>query len=795
MHARRQRGVEKVGRNEPCPCGSGNKYKRCCGQTSGSAADVAATASAASLDLNPLLTLLRAHRHAELEAGVRRLLERHGRNGTLWKLLAAALYGQGKDALAALETAAQLLPNDPEAHTNLGNALRARGKLEEAAARHRRAIQLKDDYAEAHNNLGGVLKDLGQLHDAAGSFGRAIALKAEFPMAHDNLGIVWQALGRYDEALVAHRRALALAPDFAEAHSHLGDTLRGLGRHEEAAASYRRAVMMKPELAEALLQLANAQLVLGQLEGAVASYRRLLQSHPHLTEAHSNLGNALRELRQSAEAVVSYQAALSLQPDQPEIHNNLGNALLDIGQVEGAVQSYRRAIELKPDYAKAHGNLGSALRELGWFDEAADSLQRALVLQPDSAEMLTNLAIVQMLQGKADEAASNLRRSLDLKPGAPAALIALAELTADEGRFADAESLCRQAFALNPDSAPAWAGVVASRKMTAADADWIVQAERLAQQPRPPRDAAPLHFAIGKYFDDVKDYDKAFAHYHRANELVKTYRPAHDREQLSRTFDFIERVFDRTFVEQARAQTDTGVRPIFIVGMPRSGTSLAEQILASHPAVFGAGELSFWKAASLRVSSATLERGPSAELSARLAHEYSQQIAALAPQHPYVVDKMPANFAHLGMIHAALPDAHIIHIRRNPIDTCLSIYFQNFHIAHSYSNDLGDLAHYYEEYRRTMLHWQAVLPRNAILEVPYEALVEDPEAWSRRMVEFVGLAWDEACLNFHQTARSVSTFSKWQVRQKISKSSVERWRNYERFVGPLLRLSPVGAAA
>jgi tetratricopeptide (TPR) repeat protein len=741
------------------------------------------------------MSLLRARRLPELESHAHQLLESHGGNGTLWKLLAAALYGQGKDHLAALERAVRLLPGDPEAHTNLGNALRARGRLEEAAAWHRRAIELKDDYAEAHNNLGSVARDLGQLGDAAKSFRRAIAIKADFPLAHDNLGIVMEMLGRSEEAIAAHRQALALAPDFAEAHLHLGHALRSLGRREEAAASYRRAVMMRPDHAEALLHLGNSHLVLGQLEAAVTSYRRLLKSHPHLVEAHSNLGNALRELRQSGEAVQSYRAALALQPEQPEIHNNLGNALLDLGQVEDAVQSYRRAIELKPDYAKAHGNLGSALRELGWLDEAAESLQRALTLQPDSAEMLTNYAIVQMLQGDADGAESNLRRSLELKPAAPAATIALAELAAAEGRFADSERLCRQAFASNPDSAPAWAAIVASRKMTAGDADWLVEAERLAQRPRAPRDAAQLHFALGKYFDDLKNYEKAFSHYYRANELVKTYRPPHDREKLSRAFDFIQHLYDRDFLEQARTRTHAGVRPIFIVGMPRSGTSLAEQILASHPAVFGAGELRFWKSASLKSNSATLENGPSAELSAQLAHEYLRQIASLAPRHSFVVDKMPANFMHLGMIHAALPDARIIHMRRNPVDTCLSIYFQNFHIAHTYSNDLDDLAHYYEEYRRLMRHWQATLPRDAILEVPYEALVDDPAAWSRKVVDFAGLDWDDACLDFHQTHRSVSTFSKWQVRQKITRSSVERWRNYEPFVGPLLRLSSVGAVA
>jgi len=239
-------------------------------------------------------------------------------------------------------------------------------------------------------------------------------------------------------------------------------------------------------------------------------------------------------------------------------------------------------------------------------------------------------------------------------------------------------------------------------------------------------------------------------------------------------------------------RTNTSSRPIFIVGMPRSGTSLAEQILASHPQVFGAGELPYWKTASLRVGTAALQNGSCEAVLRQLADEYLRLLTDLSPDAARVVDKMPGNFAHLGMIHAALPSARIIHMRRNPIDTCLSIYFQNFHIAHSYANDLADLAHYYHQYLRLMEHWRSVLPQEVILEVPYEALVDDQETWSRNMVDFVGLPWDAACVDFHQTNRNVSTFSKWQVRQKISRASVERWRNYEPFVGPLVQLSETG---
>jgi tetratricopeptide (TPR) repeat protein len=784
----------KIGRNETCGCGSGQKYKKCCGRSDAEAAARGRTEQS-PLDVTELLQLLQTGRSAELESRVREQLGAHPQSPILWKLLGAALHGQGQDPLEALQTAAQLLPADAESQTNLGNALRARGRLTEAADHHRRALVLNADYAEAHNNLGSVLKDLGQLQEAAVSFRRATQLKPQFALAHQNFGIALSGLGRPEEALAAHRRALALAPDFADAHAQLGSALRDLGRPEEAVASYRRALLMEPEHAEALLHMGDALLALGEAESAAQHYRRLLALWPNAAEVHGNLGHALREMGQPQGARDACRQAVELQPQSAEMHNHLGNALLDLGCFEEAAASYQRAIELNPESSKAYSNLGSVLRELGRLEEAEASLERALALDPRSADILTNLATVQRLLGRGAEVEANLRRALELEPGAVAAAISRADLAVDRGDFEIAETLYREAFTLDSDSAAAWAGIVATRRMTPTDGPWFTQAERLAERPRRPRVEVALRFAMGKYLDDVGEYDRAFASYHRANELVKTYRPPHDRRQLADTFEFMQQLYDAPWIAAARGNAPIERRPVFIVGMPRSGTSLAEQILASHPAVFGAGELSFWKTASLRVAAGSLESGPSPQLMDALALDYDKLLARLAPDHSYVIDKMPANFAYLGMIHAALPGARVIHMRRNPLDTCLSIYFQNFHVAHSYANDLDDLAHYHDEYRRLMSHWLAVLPPQALLEVPYEALVAEPQLWSRRMVEFAGLRWDEACLDFHRTRRTVRTFSRWQVRQKISSGSVERWRRYATHVGPLLRLDPTAPPA
>ena len=241
-------------------------------------------------------------------------------------------------------------------------------------------------------------------------------------------------------------------------------------------------------------------------------------------------------------------------------------------------------------------------------------------------------------------------------------------------------------------------------------------------------------------------------------------------------------------MRQTMEGASDSIRPVFIVGLPRSGTSLVEQIIASHPGVFGAGELNFWGIQAKNLENVKIGKNVSGTMLREMACKYLDHLSSFNGSAARVVDKMPGNFAHLGLIHSVFPNARIIHIRRNPIDTCLSIYTQKFSASHNYANDLADLAHYYREYHRLMRHWSAVLPPDVIMDLPYEALLEDQEGWSRKLIDFLGLDWDECCLDYQKTERRVATASKWQVRQKIYKTSVERWRNYEKFLGPLLEL-------
>jgi tetratricopeptide (TPR) repeat protein len=706
------------------------------------------------MDLSELTSMLQAGRYAELEIKVREALRSQSDSGMLWKALSVALSLQGADALQASQRAAALLPDDAEAHANLGNALLRGARFEDAAASYRRALAISARSPEVCNNLGNALR----------------------------------GLGKPDEALACYRQAIEQNPNFAEGHSNLGNVLRGLGRLDEAIANYRRALEIKPQFPEAWNNLGNVLLDLKQFGEAATSYRRALKIKPDFAEAHSNLGNALRGLGQLEDAAACYREALAARPNFAAAHSNLGDTLRDLGRLAEAAASCSRATELAPDLAGGHNSLGNVLKDLGRLDEAEASYRRALALEPRLTDALINLSLLLRQRGLAAEAEASCRAALEAKPDAAPAFVLLAELRADAGEFAAAERLFQRAAALDADAPEAWAGKAYLRKMTDGDAAWAAQAQRVAERGLTPRQEVYLRFAIGKYFDDVKNYPRAFENFRRAHELSRNYGAKYDRQRQRLAVDRLIESYDGTWARTNRPAASASARAVFIVGMPRSGTTLAEQILASHPAVFGGGELPYWRDATLDYRAAAGNGEARGDSVSRLGGKYLELLKKLSADADRVVDKMPANFGCLGLIHEALPNARIIHMRRDPVDTCLSIYFQHFKNPLPYADNLEDLAHFYGEYRRIMSHWRATLPAQAMLEVPYESLVADQEAWSREMLKFVGLSWDPRCLDFHETNRSVMTASKWQVRQRMNRSSIERWRNYEQFIGPLLTL-------
>ncbi len=497
------------------------------------------------------------------------------------------------------------------------------------------------------------------------------------------------------------------------------------------------------------------------------------------------IGNSQHARGEFDAAVASYRRALAIEPDAVLVLANLGNALRDLGQLPEAVAVCLRAVELRPDFALAHRFLGNALFDSGRFDDAVASYRRALALKPGDGEVLFALAMVLRQMGRSAEAFDSARLAVQVSPDSGPTLTLFGEIQADRGEFDAAQSLFRRALAVSPDLPEAWAAIARYRRMGPEDADWLGTAQRLLTGPLYHGQKINLRHALGKYFDDLGDYAQAFPNYRIANELAGERRSPYDAERLVRRVDMIIAHYDALWMQTVRAHAHFSARPVFVIGMPRSGTTLVEQIIASHPAAFGAGELRFWHAGAAEYEAGLRNGTIGHEAIAALSEAYLATLQEYSADAVRVVDKMPANFLNLGLIHAALPQAKIIHVQRDPIDTCLSIYFQVFSMTHAYANDLGDLAHYYRQYRRVMAHWREVLPADAVLELPYEALIDDQEGWSRRLIEFIGLPWDPKCLEFHATNRTVVTASNWQVRQKISRASVGRWRHYEQFIGPL----------
>jgi Flp pilus assembly protein TadD len=488
------------------------------------------------------------------------------------------------------------------------------------------------------------------------------------------------------------------------------------------------------------------------------------------------------------EAVNYLQDLVALKPRDTAALNGLGAALTKVGRYPEAKVYFRKAIARQPDHREAHGNLGAVYLACGQFFEAENSLRRAIEASPADVERRCDLGRTLLNLGRLREARAQFERVLNVASRHSEALVGMGLIARMEGRFDEAGALFERALEVNPNSPAACAAQAGIGRMTASQVSWLQRAEKIAAGGIAPAEEATVRFAIGKYYDDVRNFERAFNNFKRGNELLKTLADEYQPDVATRFADDLIRVYTRESLVNAAGGASDSMKPVFVVGMMRSGTSLVEQIIASHPAAAGAGELSFWNDAVRKYDALMRQEPLPGSLRRQLAEGYLQALARHSVDASRVVDKAPINSNYLGVIHSVFPNARIIYMRRDPIDTCLSCYFQPFSAALNFTMDLSDLAHYYREHQRLMAHWRAVLPAGAILDVPYAELVADQEGWTRKILDFIGLEWDQRCLDFHSTTRPVVTASYWQVRQRIYNDSVQRWHHYRNFIGPLLEL-------
>ena len=489
-----------------------------------------------------------------------------------------------------------------------------------------------------------------------------------------------------------------------------------------------------------------------------------------------------------AEAAERLREVLAIEPGHAVAHANFGTTLCDLGRYREAEQALRRAIELKATCSGAYLSLGRLLRSRGEFWPAETALRRAIKQDPRNPEALVELGFTLSMQARLSDARSCFEKAQRLKPRDAGALGGFGWLAMLDGRFEEAARHYRDALEADPKRATARSALAYLRPMTAADQDWFEGVEQALADGVSVFEEAKLRFALGKYFDDVGKYSRAFEQYKRANELQKGLAAPYNSADRTKFVDDMIRVYTRESFAQIAESASASEKPVFVVGMMRSGTSLVEQIIASHSDAVGAGELEFWGMTMHKHQQSLRSVPPDGAMTRKLAAAYLEILGRQSSEALRVVDKATFNSDFLGLIHCVFPKARMLYLRRDPLDTCLSCYFQDFANMASFTLDLSDLAHYYREHHRLIEHWRTVLPRDVFLEVPYAELVADQEGWTRRIIEFLGLPWDQKALEFQNTRRPVLTASAWQVRQKVYTSSVGRWKHYEKFIGPLLKL-------
>lgn len=628
------------------------------------------------------------------------------------------------------------------------------GNLEAAEACYREILRHKPSHPDANNLLGMVAFQVGRTEQAIPLIAKAIKKGPKVADYHRNMGVVQAVLGHADKALLSFRKALSIKPDFAEVHFNIGNVQNQRGKPEEALAAYEKAIKFNPGYVEAHENMAVALLVLGRTRDCVDTYKRVLELTPQSARAYLNLGTALARSTDYEDAIAALEKALRLDPDLATAHNNLGNVLRAQGKFDEATSSYKQALKLEPDYFEAMSNLGGVLGEAGQMDEAVKYCQMAAQGDADNAEAHFNLAGALAETGQMDDAADAYRRVIQIKPDYGEAhhqLMQIQKQTAYNDDIKTMESLYHQGD--------------------------IPQSEKMF-----------LAFGLGKAFEDLGEFDKAFDCLLDANRIKRqsySYSIDQDRDIFRQTTD----IFDAAFFRDHTKCGNPDTTPIFILGMPRSGTSLVEQILASHPLVTGGGELTELAWAYGKVNKTDSEfpksvKALSPEDFNQLGTYYLQKLRAISSDTPHITDKLPHNFANIGLIRAALPNARIIHCRRDPVDTCLSIFKNYFIDSHPYAYDLKELGAYYNLYASLMDHWQNVAP-GGIYDIQYEDLVSDTETQVRHLLAACDLPFDPACLSFHKTKRQVKTVSVSQVRKPIYRDSVRLWQRYEKQLSPL----------
>lgn len=711
---------------------------------------------------------------------------------------------QSGDFAAAIRAYQGVVARDPshaDACHLLGVAKHQTGHSAEAVEHISRAVALRPGVPAFHANLAEAYRAIGQYDRAVGCCRTALHLWKEYPEAHNNLGLALQALGKNDEAVEHFRAAIALKPEDAMTHSNLATALRTLGKPDEALEHFRKAVELNPKLPQAQTNLGQFLLDLGKAEEALPHCREAVALQPDLAEAHNNLGNVHRALEQYTDARASYFEALRINPDLTLAHANLGLALQREGRLEEAMPWFRRATELEPTSVVFLGHLADAASESDQNDLAADCYKKMIEIDPTRPLSYNNLGWLIQEQGNLDEAQRYYETALALEPNFPPALISLGGLQEERGKLDGAEALFRKALEAHPGHTIALArlSTLLRGKMSAEDQDLLER--RLEDATLQEGVRGTLLYGLAHVYDARERHDEAAECLKRANAAsLAELEQRHQKYSPTEHERFVSNMigmFTPDYFQRFQGVGLESRRPVFIIGLPRSGTTLIEQVLSSHSRVHGAGELMIVRQNFEAIPGLMKRQIPplgclpdlSAEVVRELAAKHDARLAELGGASSHVTDKMPDNYMYLGFIRIMFPNATFIHSRRDLRDVAVSCWMTNFRSIR-WASDPEHIASRFQQYLRFMDHWKRTLP-SPIHEIDYEESVENLEGVARRLVAACGLEWEPACLEFHKNDRPVRTASVTQVRQPVYKKSVARWKKYERSMADLFRGLPV----
>lgn len=669
----------------------------------------------------------------------------------------------------------------------------ASGNLQQAEYVIKQILSSSPGYPPALHLLGVIAHSTGNVEQALSLIGDAIKSDPKQGLYYSNYAEISRLNNNIADAITYGKMAVALSPSSPATHSNLGLAYFDNGDFDLAEQHQQNALKLNPSFAAALNNLGSIKRERKERLAAIEMYRKVISTHPTHVESMSNLGGTLCEAGLHQKATPILLKAIQLNPQFTEAHCNLGLAFLGLEDFDRSQLAFENALKLKPDYPNAL--LGLAKLHFERLEtEKAETISRSLLASnPNFHEASTLLASILLENGDTEQAEQFLNVSLRICPNSASTLIALGTLYMEQGKLQEAEEIFLKVCDIDPENALSAHISLAQVKKTSPDAPHFLALKKaqLNIEKLNNKLSVALLFALGKCFDDLKEANQAFSFFDSACRLK---RPTinYSAESHSRHIQAIIDCFSSQFINTHQNIGTDSTLPIFVVGMPRSGTTLVEQIIASHSGVFGAGELSYLTEACENVDARNKENFPHNITSFKLkdfedlATAYCRQLASHSDQSVRITDKMPINFKFIGLIQMILQNAKIIHVKRNAVDTCLSCFTKHFKHGQPFSYDLEETANYYKDYDRLMTHWRNVLPEGTFLDVEYENIVQDKERETRRILKYCDLNWEDACLEPHKNTRNIRTASLVQVRQPLYSSSVQRWLPYKDHLTPLL---------